>query len=65
MTRNDILLKLKEYPDIEQEVSEFIDDIESRINDAVGKLDSVKSISDLDLVDDCKTILDSLSGDLY
>ena len=46
-------------------VDGFLNDIESRINLAISKLNDIKNISDLGNVEDCMNILKDLSSDLY
>ena len=48
-----------------EEVENFIDSIENKVNDAFTLLDSIKSIDDLDQIKDCCDVLRELKKDLY
>jgi hypothetical protein len=63
MDRGDIMDKCPE--EFEGELKEFIDEIESRVNDAESELIAIKAVDDLHRVEDCRSILALLSLDLY
>ena len=56
---------LRDCPEeFEDELSRILDNIESRVNDALNLLD-IKSLSDLHQIEDAQDKLTSLSEDLY
>ena len=50
---------------IEDSVKDFIDDIESRVNDARDFLESIKGVDDLERVEQCLDLLKEIANDLY
>jgi len=47
------------------DVEEFINDVENRVNEALSCLGSIKCLDDLNKIQDCHLHLKSLSEDLY
>ena len=47
------------------DIKSYIDDVETLVNDAIALLNEIDSISVLNNVEECRGILENLSGNLY
>ncbi len=62
MQRKNLMNEVPE--EYEEQLKDFIDEVESRVNDIIYLLE-IKSVSDLAQIEDALTVAKELSSDLY
>ncbi len=65
LEKADIPTELKDEAIDYDEVSSFIDSVETRVNNVVKKLEDISCLADLHEIEDCLDMLKDLSQDLY